>query len=189
MRCVIYQQQTQMLYWRSAYRFGRVVIAPSYRYLYACHRPVIRKKYVFASYRLRIENLSLLINRASCFKIPTNEYCKFILYAVPLPPTKKYFNDKETKERQIFLQKIYMQMHQLKLVHLFFVNNFEFHSLFKTPQKKSKTWNAYQHILYACYVSFTYYACSTPQVTTLTHKHMTQPYCMDMLPMSSDIVP
>lgn len=62
-----------------------------------------RTKAIFVSCYLRREILLLLIEKTSWFKIPTNGYCKFILYAVPLPPTKKYFNDKEAKERQIFL--------------------------------------------------------------------------------------
>ena len=88
----------------------------------------------------------------------------------------------------IFVENLYVDASTLSwcIFFLWIILNFIHYSKL-LKNKKSETWNAYQHILYACYVSFTYYACSTPQVTTLTHKHMAQPYCMDMLPMSSDI--
>ena len=37
--------------------------------------------------------------KTSWFKIPTNGYCKFILYAVPLSPTKKIFQWQESERK------------------------------------------------------------------------------------------
>ncbi len=56
---------------------------------------------------------------------------------------------RKRKKDKSFSREFICRCINFKLVHLFFVNCFEFHSLFKTPQKqkKRKTWNTYQHIL------------------------------------------